>query len=52
MVNFSFLWCIYLGFNIKLLNGHDFLVEESEVWIFLIKHLVYELYVIRGWYAL
>jgi hypothetical protein len=52
MVYFSFLWGIYFGFKINVLNGHDFLVEESEVWIFLIKQLINELYVIRGWYAL
>ena len=41
MVNFSLFRGFYLRFNEELLNGYDFLIEESKVRIFLIEHLVH-----------
>lgn len=51
MVNFSCLplGCSLLGLHENGLDGDNFLVEVSEVRIFLVEHLIHHLYVIRGW---
>ena len=51
MVDFSFLpfGRLHLGLDENGLNGYNFLVEVSEVRIFLVEHLIHHLYVIRWW---
>lgn len=39
----------HLGLDENGLDGYNFLVEVSEVRIFLVEHLIHQLYVIRGW---